>query len=458
MKEHLHNSIKLFLLFFVSSLLFFLGITASFLFNESKVQKKVLMAKERQTIEKLHRIINEDIKSVISDLFFLSAHPKLRQILENDSPNLRRELAEDFKIFCDNSMHYDQIRFLDETGMEQIRVNFNQDKSVSVSKGKLQNKAKRYYFTDTFALEPGRIFISPFDLNVEHGRIEQPIKPMIRFGTPVHDLSGQKRGIVLFNYFGTTLIHNLEQALSDPANSLMLLNPQGYWLRGQSPEDEWGFMYENRKDRTLAKRHPEVWEKISTHNEGQFNNDNGIYTFTTIWPLGNGMLSSTGSAAAYQASNSVLSGKNYFWKIVSLVANDKLDAVKTTILYKWLPYLGIIFISIIILSLALALAISQRKQAMDAKLQKEKLQGVLEMAGAVCHELNQPLMCILGFSELLIDDLTDDNIQKQNLTEIKKQADYLGEITKRLMTITKYKTKRYLKGNIIDIEAASDDD
>jgi len=29
--------------------------------------------------------------------------------------------------------------------------------------------------------------------------------------------------------------------------------------------------------------------------------------------------------------------------------------------------------------------------------EKEKMQGVLEMAGAICHELNQPLMAISGY-------------------------------------------------------------
>lgn len=457
MKNSSSFSTKLFVLFFIPLLLCFFGVTAIFFFQESKAQKKISMSKEKQSVEKLRRITNDNINSVISDLFFLSAHPMLRRMLENDNPTLRQQLAENFMIFYGKSMRYDQIRYLDETGMEQIRINFDQNKPSIVSKDKLQNKAKRYYFADTFALEPGRIFVSPFDLNIEHGQIQQPIKPMIRFGTPVADLSGQKRGILLFNYFGAKLIHNLEQELSDTVDSFMLLNSQGYWLRGQNPKDEWGFMYEDRKDRTLAKRYPEVWQKILAQSEGQFSNDQGIYTFTTIWPLGNGMLSSTGSTVAFQASNSLFSGKNYFWKIVSLVTNEKLTAVKTTILYKWLPYLGVVFIAVIFLSLALSLAVSHRKQAIDAKLQEEKLQGVLEMAGAVCHELNQPLMCISGFSELLLDDVSTDNIQKKNLTEIKKQVDCLGEITNRLMTITKYKTKKYLKGNIIDIEAASDD-
>ncbi len=84
-----------------------------------------------------------------------------------------------------------------------------------------------------------------------------------------------------------------------------------------------------------------------------------------------------------------------------------------------------------------------------------KLQGVLEMAGAICHELNQPLMSISGYSELLLMDIPENKPQYTNIKKIKGQIDRLGEITRKLMTITRYKTKGYLKGKIIDINEAS---
>ncbi|RLC18094.1 MAG: hypothetical protein DRH93_16950, partial [Deltaproteobacteria bacterium] len=361
MKNGFSFPIKFFLLFFLSFLLLFLAVAVSFLFQELKAEKIILKAKEQQNIEILRRIANDDVKSVASDLFFLSVHPVLHQMIEDDNPVVRQKLADNFKMFCSNSTLYDQIRFLDESGMERIRINFNQNQPVIVSEDKLQNKAKRYYFADTFALEPGRIFVSPFDLNIEQGQVELPLKPMIRFGTPVVDLTGQKRGIVLLNYFGAKLIHNLNQALPDSMDSFMLLNSEGHWLKGQNLEDEWGFMYEDRKDLTLAKRYPEIWKEISVQDEGQFSSDQGLYTFATVWPLAKGMLSSTGSGEAFQASASVLSGKNYYWKIVSLVTTEKLKILRAAIFLSWLPYLGVVFLFIIFASLILSLALEHRK-------------------------------------------------------------------------------------------------
>jgi DNA-binding response OmpR family regulator len=54
--------------------------------------------------------------------------------------------------------------------------------------------------------------------------------------------------------------------------------------------------------------------------------------------------------------------------------------------------------------------VGQRMVELQSALaEKEKFQGVLEMAGAVCHEINQPLMVISGYSEILLMDVPCDH-------------------------------------------------
>lgn len=102
--------------------------------------------------------------------------------------------------------------------------------------------------------------------------------------------------------------------------------------------------------------------------------------------------------------------------------------------------------------------ISQRKAAQKEKYERERLQGVLEMAGAVCHEINQPLQAILGYSELLLMGVNTNPIEENNIHSIKSQATRLGRITKKLSNITRYRTVDY-PGNtkIVDIWGASND-
>ncbi len=86
----------------------------------------------------------------------------------------------------------------------------------------------------------------------------------------------------------------------------------------------------------------------------------------------------------------------------------------------------------------------------------EKLKVILEMAGAVCHELNQPLQYISGSSELLLMTTPKSDPLYEDLYKMKQQVDKMGKITKKLMGITTYETKNYVgETSIIDINKAS---
>ncbi|MFO7555511.1 MAG: response regulator [Desulfobacterales bacterium] len=90
-----------------------------------------------------------------------------------------------------------------------------------------------------------------------------------------------------------------------------------------------------------------------------------------------------------------------------------------------------------------------------ALLEKEKLQVIFEMTGAICHELSQPMQAISGNSELMLMDIQEDNPFYRNVKTIKDQVDRMGNITRKLKRMTRYKTKDYIKGKIIDIDRAS---
>lgn len=95
-----------------------------------------------------------------------------------------------------------------------------------------------------------------------------------------------------------------------------------------------------------------------------------------------------------------------------------------------------------------------QKELIQKTLVEEKLRCVIEVAGGICHELNQPVMSVLGYAELLLMDLPKDHEMHRNVEKIKEQTERLGQITKKLMGITTYQTKDYMGGisQIIDID------
>jgi PAS domain S-box-containing protein len=100
--------------------------------------------------------------------------------------------------------------------------------------------------------------------------------------------------------------------------------------------------------------------------------------------------------------------------------------------------------------------ITDYKLVEDERIRRQKLQGILEIAGAVCHEMNQPIQGIyLNLDQLLMNMLEDNPLFKK-IDFIKNQIDKLASITNKLQRITRYETKEYILGTkIIDIEKSS---
>lgn len=100
--------------------------------------------------------------------------------------------------------------------------------------------------------------------------------------------------------------------------------------------------------------------------------------------------------------------------------------------------------------------LTQIKQSEQERIEHERLFGVLQMAGAICHELNQPLMAIFGYMDIINAQNQMDEPTAFATQRIGEQIEQIKKITRKLMHITQYKTKEYAGGeHIIDIDLAS---
>ena len=98
----------------------------------------------------------------------------------------------------------------------------------------------------------------------------------------------------------------------------------------------------------------------------------------------------------------------------------------------------------------------EHKRAERERLQTEKLQGVLELAGAVCHELNQPMQALTVYCEYSLKPKLEDSPLCDQLRRIIEKIDIMAKITTKLQNIATYETKDYAQGTrIIDIDKAS---
>ena len=86
--------------------------------------------------------------------------------------------------------------------------------------------------------------------------------------------------------------------------------------------------------------------------------------------------------------------------------------------------------------------ITDRRRAQEEEKRLGKLSAALEVAGAVCHEMNQPLQVISGRIELLSMTQRDDTIRR-SLAIMAEQVFRMGEITRKLMGLKEYSNRDY---------------
>jgi len=300
------------------AVLAFVGFMHYYTFHTT--ERSAREARELLNVDLANRTLSSDITGVVGDLMFLAENIEQQGLFEESTKERERRISRVFLAFSRNKRLYDQIRFLDSSGREVVRVNYNQGSPFNVPSSELQNKAGRYYFPEAMALEKGRIYLSPLDLNVEGGHIERPFKPMMRFGTPVFDSNGQKQGIVILNFLGSRLIDSFIRAAANIADHVELVNEQGYWLSSPRKEDEWGFMLDNPT--VFGQRHPEAWRQIREKDAGQFQTGSGLFTYATIKPLDIAL----SAAESGLTTPALFQGYSEFWKIISRVTPRELSA------------------------------------------------------------------------------------------------------------------------------------
>ena len=228
--------------------------------------------------------------------------------------------------------------------MEKIRVNFKDGEPIIVPEKNLQFKGNRYYFKDTFLLGKDDIFISPFDVNIEHEAIELPVKPMLRVGTPVFDITGSKWGILLLNYLGGDLLNKIDSmSSSDQHGKIMFLNQEGFLSQ------------------SFATTFPDAWQRIAAEESGQFHENGNIFSFKTIHLLQTMMKSSIGSNKPYEPSISRISHKQYRWKIVTLISGNNLKGKLEDISSKYIKIANIFLVISLILSWMFSCLIYNKK-------------------------------------------------------------------------------------------------
>ncbi len=374
--KHIWKTISLFgIIFLIATALLFLVALAHY-WQVTLKERTDFENNETSIVLQGKTAIQQQLAGVVSDINYLAAYGTHYQTiyggafsLFGSSEKQKQALTKLLKIFSQEKKIYDQIRFLDTQGAEVIRINYNEGIPYSVAEHNLQEKASRYYIHEVQKLKPDELYVSPLDLNIEKGEIEQPYKPVLRFGKTVFNIQGEPQGSLFLNFMGNELLNAFNNATKPVQTHIMLLNSDGYWLSSPDKSQEWGFML--AKQPNFTTQYPEAWNTISKKLSGQFSTENQFYTFTTVSPMPEFMRTAVTPS----------------WKVVSVIPSSNLSFVG--VFDKYVTLYGSILLLLAVGSWLLASTIIRNRQSELQVTFEQRFRQILEHVDLLAISLDR---------------------------------------------------------------------
>lgn len=177
------------------------------------IKEDINVKSEEAYIVKKFNIIKPSIERLDSIVNSLAKNRALYDFIKNKTEDSVKDINNVFYAVASSDSLIMQVRYIDENGKEKVRVDRlnKQDAPFIVPASKLQDKSNRDYFQKVSKIKTQKVWHSRLDLNVEHGKIEVPLRPTIRAAVPIY-INKKFHGIVIVNMLTENLLKNFRNS------------------------------------------------------------------------------------------------------------------------------------------------------------------------------------------------------------------------------------------------------
>jgi len=251
---------------------------------------KLLKSRAVSEIEFNRKYIKDYISHLEKILASIARNEYMADFVKTGSEKDREILNQLFYSLSFANENIMQLRYIDKNGLERVRL--DRDKTspqlIVVPKENMQDKSGRYYFKEASQVMQNTFWHSNIDLNIEHGKIEKPIKPTFRVALPLV-IENKPEGMLIVN----TLVDSLlDIATSSPNFNIYIFDKEGEVITNPDPEKSWSRYLENKPDirdifpveaqNILTSAEPKVKDMFIYDISDLFSNNEGLkMIFTT---------------------------------------------------------------------------------------------------------------------------------------------------------------------------------
>ena len=220
-------------------------------------ETRALRSMERVRLTLAGNMIVQALTRLRTDTLLIASHPAIITAAEGEDNS---KALEALTPLAHSRPDYRSLRFIDTHGAEKVRIDRDPGTDPRpLAPQALQNKNTRYYVRQGLAGPRDAVFISPLDLNVEHGYVVRPLQPTIRAVTPVFSTTGLRLGLIVINYDAASLLRSLRSVHAGGRSQLEITNANGYWVLHDDDRKLWGAQLPERAQWRLNRSDPTLW-------------------------------------------------------------------------------------------------------------------------------------------------------------------------------------------------------
>ena len=271
--------------------------------------------------------------------------------------------------FARTEQVFDQLRIIGQDGRELINIERIRSKTGpfyfrDTTSDERREPTKESWFAEFQALTPGQTVVTGLVLKTaENGAVAEPSVAILRAGASL-----QKEGVpgsagyVLVDYAAENLFRQLARVDEYLKTKTVIVDGQGYWLRGPDPSVERGFLLPDKRGHSLSLTHADLWKDISQSINGTLKHPGGLVVFDTMSLLTGGQ-------------NTAARGAQPAWKIMTWLTPDAIAARESSTvgqIWWWVVLALGLFMP------AAYLMVSDREQKREVSCSKERTRALLE--------------------------------------------------------------------------------
>ncbi|PPD34503.1 MAG: hypothetical protein CTY19_04565 [Methylomonas sp.] len=242
-----------------------------------------IKSQEDTSIGYAKHTIDEVIKQLKQDIQLISRNHALKKLLDTPTLANRHDFEREMLNLADINQGYIQIRWLDESGLEQVQLNFDNGSASLATTPGLQSDNLQRFFLEAIKLPVGELYVSDFERRSLTAQGQTAPASVLHIATPLFDNLGKQRGVIVLSYLGATLLGHLDTISKEAADRVLLVSQDGLRINQLQADKNHDHLF-NQTEPDLATNDFDAWQLIRSADNGQFEDSNGIWSFASVYP------------------------------------------------------------------------------------------------------------------------------------------------------------------------------